>query len=156
MVPAMGRLRVNKRAKPQPPPRLDAWDALAAALVVLATLALYLPLAHRLPGFLGGRWGAYALLSLGVGAVYNARRKWWPGTLQAGRSRLHRASTVLGLVGLCALLAPTIRLPRIHLPGTPLLSFEGEQGVMLGVTGAAMLLILFGVVLRLAARTSGK
>ena len=147
----MGRVRVTKRSRPEPPPRLDAWDALAAALVVLATLALYLPLAHRLPGFLGGRWGAYALLSMGVGGAYHARRRWWPKTLQVGRSRLQRASTVLGLVGLCALLAPTVRLPRIHLPGTPLLSFSGEQGVMLVVAGAALALILVGVGLQLAA-----
>jgi hypothetical protein len=147
----VGRLRI-KRAKQEPPPRLDAWDALGAGLVVLATLALYLPLAHRLPGFLGGRWGAYALLSLGVGGVYHARRKWWPGTLRPpGRPGLHRASVIVGLAGLCALLA-TIRLPRIHVPGTPLLTLAGEQGVMLVVTAAALLLILIGCVLDVPAR----
>ena len=151
-MPVVGRLRI-KRPKQEPPPRLDAWDALFAGLVAVATLALYLPLAHRLPGFLGGRWGAYALLSLGVAGVYHARRKWWPRTLRPpGRPCLHRASVIVGLTGLCALLAPTIRLPRIHAPGTPLLSLSGEQGVMLVVTAAALLLILLGCALDLPAR----
>lgn len=149
-MPGVGRLRI-KRPKQEPPPRLDAWDALFAGLVAVATLALYLPLAHRLPGFLGGRWGAYALLSLGVGGVYHARRKWWP-LRPPGRPGLHRTSVIVGLVGLCALLAPTIRLPRIHAPGTPLVTLSGEQGVMLVVTAAALLLILVGCVLDLSAR----